>query len=64
MFTTINQPGVGPYLAAGLPLNFSGMERIPAGPAPILGQHTEEVLGEMLGVTQGLFGQMRDRRVV
>jgi 2-methylfumaryl-CoA isomerase len=60
----IDQPGVGPYLAAGLPLTFSGMERIPAGPAPILGQHTEEVLAEMLGVTQGLFGQMRDRRVV
>lgn len=64
MFTTINQPGVGPYLAAGLPLNFSGMERIPAAPAPILGQHTEEVLAEMLGVTQGVFGQMRERRVV
>ena len=64
MFWTNNQPGVGPYLAAGLPLIFSGMEKMAAGPAPILGQHTEEVLAEMLWVTQGLFGQMRDRRVV
>ncbi|MBC7438117.1 MAG: CoA transferase, partial [Bdellovibrionales bacterium] len=50
MFSTVDQPGVGPCLAAGLPLNFSGMKRIPAGAAPMLGAHTEQVLSEMLGV--------------
>lgn len=64
MFRTIDQPGVGPHLAAGLPLNFSGMDRIPAGTAPALGQHTGEVLFELLGVSQAQFGDLRDRGVV
>lgn len=64
MFRTIDQPGVGKHLAAGLPLNFSGMERIPAGVAPTLGQHTGEVLSALLGVTQAQFGGMCDRGLV
>ncbi|WP_066266455.1 CoA transferase [Hydrogenophaga palleronii] len=64
MFRTIDQPGVGPYLAAALPLNFSAMERIPASVAPTLGQHTGEVLFELLGVTQAQYGAMCDRGVV
>ncbi|MGQ3115256.1 MAG: CoA transferase [Hydrogenophaga sp.] len=64
MFRTIDQPGVGPHLAAGLPLTFSGMDRIPAGTAPTLGQHTGEVLFELLGVSQAQFGDLRDRGVV
>jgi 2-methylfumaryl-CoA isomerase len=64
MFGVIDQPGVGKHLAAGLPLNFSGMERMPAGVAPTLGQHTGEVLSEMLGVTQAQYGGLCDRGVV
>ena len=64
MFTTIDQPGVGPHLAAGLPLNFSGMQRLPAGNAPTLGQHTDQVLYELLGVSQAQFGVLRERGVV
>ncbi|WP_372659859.1 CoA transferase [Hydrogenophaga sp.] len=64
MFRTIDQPGVGAHLAAGLPLNFSGAARIPAAAAPVLGQHTGEVLSELLGVTQAQYGSMCDRGVV
>ena len=64
MFRTIDQPGVGKHLAAGLPLNFSGMDRIPASVAPMLGQHTGEVLFQLLGVTQAQYGAMFDRGVV
>jgi 2-methylfumaryl-CoA isomerase len=64
MFRSIDQPGVGKYLAAGLPLNFSGMQRLPAGVAPTLGQHTGEVLSQLLGVTQAQYGAMCDRGVV
>ncbi len=64
MFSTIEQPGVGPYLAAGLPLNFSGMQRMPVGVAPVLGQHTEAVLSEMLGMTQAQYGQLLGQGLV
>jgi 2-methylfumaryl-CoA isomerase len=64
MFRTIDQPGVGKYLAAGLPLNFSGMKRLPAGVSPMLGQHTGEVLSQLLGVTQAQYGSLCDRGVV
>lgn len=64
LFRTIDQPGVGSHLAAGLPLNFSAVERIPAAAAPTLGQHTSEVLSELLGVTQAQYGGLRERGVV
>ena len=64
MYRTIDQPGVGKYLAAGLPLNFSGMQCMPAGVAPTLGQHTGEVLSQLLGVTQAQYGSLCDRGVV
>lgn len=64
LFRTIHQPGVGAHLAAALPLNFSAVDRIPAGVAPTLGQHTGEVLSELLGVTQAQYGLMCERGVV
>jgi len=64
MFRTIDQPGVGKYLAAGLPLNFSAVQRLPAGVAPTLGQHTGEVLSQLLGVTQAQYGSLCERGVV
>lgn len=64
MFHTIDQPGVGKHLAAGLPLNFSVMKRLPAAAAPTLGQHTSEVLSQLLGVTQAQYGALCDRGVV
>lgn len=64
MFTTIAQPGVGPMLAAGLPLDFSAHARLPAAPAPRLGEHTEQVLHELLGLPAAEFGRLHDRGIV
>lgn len=61
MFNTIDQPGVGEYLAAGLPLDFSGMNRIPVGVAPAMGADTEAVLAEVLGFTQSRFGELIEK---
>ena len=44
MFTTIDQPGVGSYLAAGLPASFDGTY-FGTGPAHPLGQDTKSVVG-------------------
>ena len=64
MFSTIEQPGVGPMLAAGIPLDFSAIARQPVAPAPRLGQHTEQVLQDLLGLDAAAFGKLHDRGVV
>lgn len=64
MFRTIDQPGVGSYLAPGLPLDFSALQRLPAAPAPQLGEHTERVLAELLGIDSAQFGRLHDQGVV
>ena len=64
MFTRVDQPGVGSYVAPGIPLSFSGIARQRAGIAPRLGEHTEAVLHELLGVDAAQFGKLHDRRVV
>jgi 2-methylfumaryl-CoA isomerase len=50
LLSVIDQPGVGPHLAPGLPLIFAG-DRSPARPAPVLGQHTRSVLATDLGLS-------------
>ena len=64
MFSSIAQPGVGEMLAAAIPLDFSARARLPAAPAPRLGEHTEQVLQELLGVTQAEFGKLHQQGVV
>jgi len=64
MFSTVDQPGIGHYLMPGLPLDFSAVERAPARPAPRLGQHTEEVLADVLGLGSAEIGRLFDQRVI
>lgn len=64
MFSAIEQPGVGPMLAAGIPLDFGAVERRPAQPAPRLGEHSEQVLAELLGIDAAQFGRLHDKGVV
>jgi 2-methylfumaryl-CoA isomerase len=49
MFEVVDQPGIGSYLMPGSPVAFGGVERLPVAPAPLLGQHTDEVLSGVLG---------------
>jgi 2-methylfumaryl-CoA isomerase len=50
LFTELDQPRVGRYLAPGLPVSFGGVYP-PAVAAPALGDHTAAVLGDRLGLT-------------
>jgi 2-methylfumaryl-CoA isomerase len=63
LFSFIEQPGVGTVLAAGSPLEFSSAPRLPARPAPRLGEQTDEILGE-IGYSAGEIGALHDRGVV
>ncbi len=64
MFEELEQPGIGAYLMPGSPLEFSGVERLPVRCAPLLGEHTEEVLGDVLGLSPTEIGDLHDDGVV
>jgi len=50
LFAEVEQPGIGRYPMPGLPLDFSASPREPTRPAPRLGEHTDQVLSEVLGL--------------
>jgi 2-methylfumaryl-CoA isomerase len=64
MFADVEQPGIGTYLMPGSPLEFSTDDRVPPAPAPRLGQHTDEILAQILGLTAAEIGQLHDDGVV
>ena len=64
MFSEIEQPGIGRYLAAGSFIDFSGIPREPAVPAPTLGSNTESVLTEKLGLTNSDLSTLKDDGVI
>jgi len=64
MFSAVEQPGVGTYRMPGIPLDFSAVPRLPVRPAPRLGEHTEEVLLDLLGLSAAAYGALHDRGVV
>jgi 2-methylfumaryl-CoA isomerase len=59
----IDQPGIGPMLAAAGPWRWNE-EHPPARPAPVLSAHTDQVLGDALGLTTAEIGRLRARGIV
>ena len=64
MFEAVEHPGVGTYLMPGTPLSFPGLERQPVRRAPQLGEQTEEILAEVLGLGATEIGRLHDAGVV
>lgn len=64
MVSLIDQPGIGTLPAAGSPVNFGAFDRAAPMPAPVLGQHSEEILADLLGLGAGQIGALMDARVV
>lgn len=64
MVSLIDQPGIGTLPAAGSPVNFGAFDRASPMPAPVLGQHSEEILADLLGLGAGQIGALMDARVV
>jgi 2-methylfumaryl-CoA isomerase len=64
MFEILDQPGIGRYLAPGSPLAFGAQPRLPVRPAPVLGQHTNEILSEILGLPDHAIGKLHDSGIV
>lgn len=64
VFERVETPGVGRHLAAGTPVREEGPGRGATPPAPLLGQHTDEILMEVLGLGSAAVGGLHDRGVV
>ncbi len=64
LFTMTEQPGIGAYLMPATPLQFGRVPRLPAMPAPRLGEHTDQILLDILGLSEAEVGRLHDARVV
>src|SRR6516225_5995549 len=64
LFALLEQPGIGNYLVPGSPLQFSAAQRAPPRRAPRLGEHTDDVLSEVLHLSSAQIGRLRDKKVV
>ena len=64
LFKKILQPNAGEFLVPRHPANFSKVENSDATPAPALGEHTEEVLGDVLNLSDLEIANLFDEGVV
>lgn len=52
MFPSYDQPKAGKVTVTNIPLKAPDMQAVPLAPAPEMGQHTQEVLQELLGLDE------------
>ena len=64
IFAQVEQPGIGSYPGPGQPASFSAVTRYPARRAPRVGEHTDEILAEVLGLDSPAIGKLHDQGVV
>jgi len=62
--TTFEHPSFGPTQVVGIPVGFSETPGQLRRPAPEFGQHTEEILTEVLGYSWEEVGRLRDAEVI
>ncbi len=64
MLHLVDQPGIGPYLVPASPVTSTAHTCRPPAPAPQLGQHSEEVLADVLGLGSGQIAALMDKGIV
>jgi 2-methylfumaryl-CoA isomerase len=64
MFARIDHPGVGRFLTGSTPYAFATSVRLPPGVAPRLGEHTDAVLAEQLGLDGAALAALHDEAVI
>lgn len=65
-FETIDHPVVGRYETPTVPFRFAsrGEARWMRRPAPVVGEHNDEVLAELLGLDDGARARLRDEQLI
>jgi crotonobetainyl-CoA:carnitine CoA-transferase CaiB-like acyl-CoA transferase len=64
MVETVEHPTVGALRLLGIPFTLHDTPATVRRPPPTLGQHTEEILRDELGLTDARIGELRARQVV
>lgn len=64
LFAEVEHPGVGTYLMPGSPLDFASIPRVPVRRAPVLGEHTDEVLADVLRLSISEIARLHDARII
>ena len=64
MITSYNHPEVGEVRLPGNPIKFEGVRKIESTPAPLLGEHTDQILRSWLNFDQIEIDELRDKDVV
>ncbi len=64
MFAQLHQPGMGRWLVPGPPIDFGALPRPTPVRAPLLGEHTDEVLLGVLGLGEAEVGRLHDAGIV
>ena len=64
IFAELHQPGMGSWIVPGTPLDFGAVPRRTAVRAPILGEHTDQILLDVLGLSEAEVGRLHDSGVV
>lgn len=64
MFAMVDQPGIGRYLAPASPIRFARSANLDPLLAPRLGEHTDQILAEELGLSGEQIGKLHDTGVV
>jgi crotonobetainyl-CoA:carnitine CoA-transferase CaiB-like acyl-CoA transferase len=64
LFPKLDHPTAGPHRVTGTPVKLSATPGGPGEPAPRLGQHTSDVLKEMLGLDDCAIRALVTRRVI
>jgi crotonobetainyl-CoA:carnitine CoA-transferase CaiB-like acyl-CoA transferase len=61
---SFDYPGVGEFKALAVPYKFLGWDNPEIGPPPALGEHTENVLSEMLGLSAQDVSRLRAEKAI
>ncbi|MDE0756994.1 MAG: CoA transferase [Pseudomonadales bacterium] len=64
LFQMVEQPEIGTYLVPSSPIRFTESANLPALKAPILGEHTDQILAEELGFSSAEIGRLHDDNIV
>jgi len=64
MFKMMDQPGLGSFPIPASPVNFGQCGGNDAQPAPRLGQHTEEILSDVVGADDTEIAELFDKGIV